>query len=171
MVMAAETGEIRYGLAKISKYGYGEPIPYRFSNDAYVARLLVPLRSVGDHIKNISFYNEPAKKFTGRGHLACVHYSGNKAFSSRRPLYKELSIRDDVNLLSFYAKNRLAAAGLAGDKATGTAVGAERVAPAPLAPLPAPVRRARGAGPARLTPRRPRRARPSRSDLGITRSD
>lgn len=56
----------------------------------------------------------------GRGHLACVHYSGNKAFSNRRPLYKELSIRDDVNLLSFYAKNRLAAAGLAGEKATGT---------------------------------------------------
>lgn len=55
----------------------------------------------------------------GRGHLACVHYSGNKGFSNRRPLYKELSIRDDVNLLSFYAKNRLAAAGLAVEKATG----------------------------------------------------
>lgn len=56
----------------------------------------------------------------GRGNLACVHYSGKKAFSNRRPLYKELSIRDDVNLLSFYAKNRLAAAGLAVEKAAGT---------------------------------------------------
>lgn len=56
---------------------------------------------------------------TGRGNLACVHYSGSKAFSNRRPLYKELSIRDDVNLLSFYAKNRLAAAGLGVEKVTG----------------------------------------------------
>lgn len=56
----------------------------------------------------------------GRGNLACVHYSGKKAFSNRRPLYKELSIRDDVNLLSFYAKNRLAAAGLAVENVTGT---------------------------------------------------
>lgn len=101
-----------------NRYSYGEPVPYRFSNEAYLAKLIVPLRSVADHIRNISYYNEPAKKFTGRGHLACVHYSGNKAFSSRRPLYKELSIRDDVNLLSFYAKNRLAAAGLAIEGAT-----------------------------------------------------
>nr|BAM19002.1 fau protein [Papilio polytes] len=105
-------------LDTIYSYSYGEPIPYRFSNDAYVAKLLLPLRSVADTIHNISFYNEPAKKFTGRGHLACVHYSGNRAFSNRRPLYKELSVRDDVNLLSFYAKNRLAAAGLEGEKAT-----------------------------------------------------
>lgn len=55
-----------YRFIYVCRYGYGEPIPYRFSNDAYVARLLVPLRSVGDHIKNISFYNEPAKKFTGK---------------------------------------------------------------------------------------------------------
>ncbi|CAG4931001.1 unnamed protein product [Parnassius apollo] len=105
-------------LDTIHSYSYGEPMPYRFSNDAYIAKLLIPLRSVNDHIHSISFYNEPAKKFTGRGHLACVHYSGNKAFSNRRPLYKELSIRDDVNLLSFYAKNRLAAAGLGGEKVT-----------------------------------------------------
>ncbi|CAK1549525.1 unnamed protein product [Leptosia nina] len=105
-------------LETIYSYSYGEPVPYRFSNDAYIAKLLLPLRNVSENIHNISFYNEPAKKFTGRGNLACVHYSGNKAFSNRRPLYKELSIRDDVNLLSFYAKNRLAAAGLAVENAT-----------------------------------------------------
>ncbi|CAG9120328.1 unnamed protein product [Plutella xylostella] len=109
-------------LDTIYNYNYGEPVPYRFSNDAYVARLLLPLRSahsvVNHNVKNISFYHEPAKRFTGRGHLAAVHYSGKKAFSNRVPLYKHLSIRDDVNLLSFYAKNRLAACGLAGDKAT-----------------------------------------------------
>ncbi|CAH2265190.1 jg16845 [Pararge aegeria aegeria] len=111
-------------LDTIYSYSYGEPVPYRFSNDAYVAKLLLPLRSVTDSIHNISFYSEPAKKFTGRGHLACVHYSGKKAFPNRRPLYplyKELSIRDDVNLLSFYAKNRLAAAGLAVEKGTADA--------------------------------------------------
>ncbi|GBP51047.1 hypothetical protein EVAR_87624_1 [Eumeta japonica] len=104
-----------------ANYTYGEPIPYRFSSDAYVAKLLVPLRNVAQHIHNISFYPEPAKKFTGRGHLACLHYSGNKAFSNRKPLYSSWSVRDDVNLLSFYAKNRLAAAGLAVEQATGTA--------------------------------------------------
>ncbi|KAH9628271.1 hypothetical protein HF086_017346 [Spodoptera exigua] len=113
-------------LSLIYRYSYGEPIPYRFSNEAYLAKLVVPLRSVADHIRNMSYYSEPAKKFTGRGHLACVHYTGNKAFSNRRPLYKELSIRDDVNLLSFYAKNRLAAAGLAVESATGTSPPSQR---------------------------------------------
>lgn len=47
------------------RYSYGEPVPYRFSNDAYVAKLLLPLRSVADNIQHISFYTEPAKKFTG----------------------------------------------------------------------------------------------------------
>lgn len=53
-------------LCHVYRYSYGEPIPYRFSNDAYVARLLVPLRNVADHIHNISYYHEPAKKFTGK---------------------------------------------------------------------------------------------------------
>lgn len=52
-------------LINIVRYSYGEPIPYRFSNDAYVAKLLLPLRSVVDNVHNISFYHEPAKKFTG----------------------------------------------------------------------------------------------------------
>lgn len=39
--------------------------PYRFSNDAYIAKLVLPLRSVGNDIHNISYYSEPAKKFTG----------------------------------------------------------------------------------------------------------
>lgn len=167
----------------VDRYSYGEPIPYRFSNDAYIAKLLVPLHSVADTIRSLAFYTEP-KRFTGtyanakqctklttkrtdcltlclgtlcgirpslvpldhqltvkfqcgprgnsevfspgRGNLACVHYSGSKAFSNRRPLYKNLSIRDDVNLLSFYAKNRLAAAGLAVENATGTASKSQR---------------------------------------------
>lgn len=48
------------------RYSYGEPVPYRFSNDAYIAKLVVPLRNVAGNIHNISFYNEPAKKFTGK---------------------------------------------------------------------------------------------------------
>lgn len=49
-----------------SRYSYGEPVPYRFSNDAYVAKLLLPLRSVADHIRQMSFYTGPAReRFTG----------------------------------------------------------------------------------------------------------
>lgn len=190
MKVVAQTTQF-YDSYCFNRYSYGEPIPYRFSNDAYIEKLLFPLnRNVVGNINAISFYNEPAKKFTGkyaddrhctysiqlrhtlltdelndrmldvfptslwcscsirvdpfyhqltvkfqcdprgnsevfspgRGNLACVHYSGRKAFSNRGPLYKELSIRDDVNLLSFYAKNRLAAAGLAVDSVTGTSL-------------------------------------------------
>lgn len=49
------------------RYSYGEPLPYRFSNDAYIENLLYPLhRNVVGNINAISFYNEPAKKFTGK---------------------------------------------------------------------------------------------------------
>ncbi|XP_063367249.1 uncharacterized protein LOC134655719 [Cydia amplana] len=110
-------------LETLHSYSYGEPVPYRYSSDAYLAGLPLSVRSVVHHINNIAFYKyqEPTKRFTGRGHLACLHYTGNKAFSNRRPLYKEMSIRDDVNLLSFYAKNRLAAAGLADNAVTAGA--------------------------------------------------
>lgn len=52
-------------------YYHSDPVsyplayPYRFSNDAYLAKLVLPLRSVADNIHSISFYSEPAKKFTG----------------------------------------------------------------------------------------------------------
>lgn len=49
----------------IDRYSYGEPTSFRFSNDAYIAKLLLPLRSVGEKIRSMSFYPEPAKKFTG----------------------------------------------------------------------------------------------------------
>lgn len=60
-------------------YSYGEPVPYRFSNDAYVAKLMVPLRTVADTIKSMSFYSEPAKKFTGNmtPHSAQQHWLYN----------------------------------------------------------------------------------------------
>lgn len=51
----------------LHRYSYGEPIPYRFSNDAYIEKLLFPLnRNVVGNIGAISYYNEPAKKFTGK---------------------------------------------------------------------------------------------------------
>lgn len=49
----------------MSRYGYGAPVPFRFSNEAYVAKLLFPVRSVADTIKGMSFYSAPARKFTG----------------------------------------------------------------------------------------------------------
>lgn len=57
----------------INRYSYGEPIPYRFSNEAYLAKLVLPIRSVADHIRHISYYNKPAEKFTGENNKSTYY--------------------------------------------------------------------------------------------------
>ncbi|XP_077296817.1 uncharacterized protein LOC143918698 isoform X2 [Arctopsyche grandis] len=101
---------------------YNDPIlpaiSSKFSFENYLDRMVMPIRNVARDIISRSWYPEPLKRFTGRTHLSCVKYAGPKAQSTRRPMYHEMSIRDDVNLLSFYAKNRLAAVGLALESVT-----------------------------------------------------
>lgn len=48
----------------------------------------------------------------GKSHLAAVRICGNKSYNSRRATtpYDDDKVRNDVNLLSFYLKNRKAAA-------------------------------------------------------------
>lgn len=54
-----------------------------------------------------------AKKFKNKGksHLASVRIVGNKAYNTRRATsyYDDDKVRNDVNLLSYYSKNRKAA--------------------------------------------------------------
>uniref|UniRef100_A0A0C9RPR5 At4g17565 protein n=1 Tax=Fopius arisanus TaxID=64838 RepID=A0A0C9RPR5_9HYME len=62
-----------------------------------------------------NWYDTPAHREFGSGHLAAVSYTGGKPHSRRRPYYKVADLRaadvqSDVNLLSYYAKNRQAAA-------------------------------------------------------------
>lgn len=48
----------------------------------------------------------------GKSHLASVRIVGNKAYNTRRATtcFDDDKVRNDVNLLSFYLKNRKAAA-------------------------------------------------------------
>lgn len=48
----------------------------------------------------------------GKSHLAAVRICGNKAYNTRRATtpYDDDKVRNDVNLLSYYLKNRKAAA-------------------------------------------------------------
>lgn len=77
-------------------------------SDDYIRRVLTAR-------KNAKKEDEPEKRF-GSGNLACVAYTGGKPHSRRRPYYKVAdlraadSVQSDVNLLSYYAKNRQAAA-------------------------------------------------------------
>lgn len=50
-------------------------------------------------------------KNKGKSHLASVRIVGNKAYNTRRATsyYDDDKVRNDVNLLSYYLKNRKAA--------------------------------------------------------------
>lgn len=62
----------------------------------------------------MSWYLTPGLRHMGDGTLACVKYVGGKPQSRRRPYYTVADIvpgdvKSDVNLLSYYLKNRQAA--------------------------------------------------------------
>lgn len=52
------------------------------------------------------------KKILGKSHLASVRIVANKAYNTRRATtaFDDDKVRNDVNLLSYYLKNRKAAA-------------------------------------------------------------
>lgn len=56
--------------------------------------------------------NQIKYKTIGKSHLAAVRICGNKAYNTRRATtpFDDDKVRNDVNLLSFYLKNRQAAA-------------------------------------------------------------
>ncbi|XP_044730534.1 uncharacterized protein CG45076 isoform X2 [Chrysoperla carnea] len=85
--------------------------PIRISPESYIQSLVTPVRRVADNILNISYYSEPAKRFLGPGHLACIRFAGDKAYSKRSHMsdLTDHVIRNDINLLSYYLKNRQAA--------------------------------------------------------------
>lgn len=83
-------------------------VPERMRSDDYIRRVLTAR-------KNAKKDDEQEQRNFGSGNLACVAYTGGKPHSRRRPYYKVADLRaadvqSDVNLLSYYAKNRQAAA-------------------------------------------------------------
>lgn len=79
----------------------------------YVRRLLTGRNNAKKEVEHLGWYEVP-----NRGHcntLACVKYVAGKPQSVRKPYVKvadlwPFDVRNDVNFLSYYSKNRQAAA-------------------------------------------------------------
>ncbi|KAH0568327.1 hypothetical protein KQX54_020440 [Cotesia glomerata] len=89
--------------------------PERMRSDDYVRRVLTARKNAKKDDEPANWYESSEHRQFGSGHLASVSYTGGKPHSRRRPYYKVTDLRpadvqSDVNLLSYYAKNRQAAA-------------------------------------------------------------
>lgn len=90
-------------------------VPERMRSDDYIRRVLTARKNAKKDEEHINYYESPETRYFGSGNLASVTYTGGKPHSRRRPYYKlndlrAADVQSDVNLLSFYAKNRQAAA-------------------------------------------------------------
>ncbi|KAG7204086.1 hypothetical protein KM043_001937 [Ampulex compressa] len=90
-----------------------EIVPERMRSGDYVRRLLSGRNNAKKDAEAASWYEIPERG--SFGNLACVKYVAGKPQSVRKPYYKVADlrpsdIRNDVNLLSYYSKNRQAAA-------------------------------------------------------------
>ncbi|XP_043273331.1 zinc metalloprotease ZmpB-like [Venturia canescens] len=90
-------------------------VPERMHSDDYIRRLIGARKNAKKDEEPFSYYESPDHRHFGTGNLACVAYTGGKPHSRRRPYYKLTDLRpadvqSDVNMLSYYAKNRQAAA-------------------------------------------------------------
>lgn len=79
----------------------------------YVHRLLTGRNNAKKEVEHLSWYEVPNRGAFGT--LACVKYVAGKPQSVRKPYVKvadlrPADIRNDVNFLSYYSKNRQAAA-------------------------------------------------------------
>lgn len=91
-----------------------EIIPERMRSEDYIRRLLGARKNVKKELELMPWYSVPEQRSFGDGHLACVKYCGGKPQPRRKPYYtvndvRSSDIRNDVNLLSYYSKNRIAA--------------------------------------------------------------
>lgn len=77
-------------------------------------------RPVKDDIFTLSRYAEPARRYMGQSHLASVRICGDNAYPIRKPAYSDelyspdypsanRKVRNEVEYLSYYQKNRRAA--------------------------------------------------------------
>lgn len=90
-------------------------VPERMHSEDYLRRLIGARKNAKKDEDHLSYYESPDTRHFGTGNLACVEYTGGRPHSRRRPYYKLADLRaadvqSDVNMLSYYAKNRAAAA-------------------------------------------------------------
>ncbi|KAL0109873.1 hypothetical protein PUN28_013488 [Cardiocondyla obscurior] len=90
-----------------------EIVPERMRSHDYVRRLLSGRSNAKKEVDYLSWYEVPDRGHFGT--LACIKYVAGKPQSVRKPYYKvadlrPADIRNDVNFLSYYSKNRQAAA-------------------------------------------------------------
>ncbi|XP_018402321.1 PREDICTED: MAP7 domain-containing protein 1-like isoform X4 [Cyphomyrmex costatus] len=90
-----------------------EIIPERMRSHDYVRRLLSGRSNAKKQVDYLSWYEVPDRGAFGT--LACIKYVAGRPQSVRKPYYKvadlrPADIRNDVNFLSYYSKNRQAAA-------------------------------------------------------------
>ncbi|XP_011169981.2 ensconsin isoform X2 [Solenopsis invicta] len=88
-------------------------IPERMRSHDYVRRLLSGRSNAKKQVDYLSWYEVPDRGNFGT--LACIKYVAGKPQSVRKPYFKvadlrPADIRNDVNFLSYYSKNRQAAA-------------------------------------------------------------
>ncbi|XP_047344988.1 neurofilament heavy polypeptide-like isoform X3 [Vespa velutina] len=90
-----------------------EIIPERMRSGDYIRRLISGKNNTKKDAEAVSWYDVPERGHFGN--LACVKYVAGKPQSIRRPYYKVADLRpsdikNDVKFLSYYQKNRQAAA-------------------------------------------------------------
>ncbi|XP_031367753.1 chromatin-remodeling ATPase INO80-like [Apis dorsata] len=97
-----------------------EIVPERMRSGDYVRRLISGKHNTKkDTIEPVSWYEVPDRG--NFGNLACVKYVAGKPHSIRKPYFKVADLRpsdikNDVNFLSYYSKNREAAANASPDQ-------------------------------------------------------
>ncbi|XP_023289454.1 uncharacterized protein LOC111674221 [Orussus abietinus] len=92
-----------------------EIVPERMRSDDYVRRLLGARKNLKKSDVETPYYSSPEQRHLGGGNLACVKYVAGKPQPRRKPYItvadlRPADIKSDVNLLSYYSKNRQAAA-------------------------------------------------------------
>ncbi|XP_047344990.1 chemotaxis regulatory protein ChePep-like isoform X5 [Vespa velutina] len=96
-----------------------EIIPERMRSGDYIRRLISGKNNTKKDAEAVSWYDVPERGHFGN--LACVKYVAGKPQSIRRPYYKVADLRpsdikNDVKFLSYYQKNRQAAANASPDQ-------------------------------------------------------
>ncbi|XP_043663609.1 calponin homology domain-containing protein DDB_G0272472-like isoform X1 [Vespula pensylvanica] len=96
-----------------------EIVPERMRSGDYIRRLISGKNNAKKDAEAVSWYDVPERGHFGN--LACVKYVAGKPQSIRRPYYKVADLRpsdikNDVKFLSYYQKNRQAAADASPDQ-------------------------------------------------------
>ncbi|XP_055377950.1 uncharacterized protein CG45076-like isoform X4 [Condylostylus longicornis] len=76
---------------------------------SYVSRITDPTRHIIREVRSMSLIPESPRKYMGPSHLAAIRICDGVPYTRRNPFYDADQVRNDINLLSYYLKNRRAA--------------------------------------------------------------